>query len=68
MSEPKHRTIKIWHSTYRTLKRLAGEQPEALVILLDRLVQEEVARRSVDRSVQADTPADEGTHEGTEGK
>lgn len=40
MSEPKHKTIKVWFSTYRELKKLAAEKPESLAALIDRLVQE----------------------------
>jgi len=42
MSE--HQTIKIWRSTYLKLKRLAGQKPEKLVDLIDRLVDEEIQR------------------------
>lgn len=53
MDQPRHKTIKVWYETYRTLKRLAAEKPEALAALVDRLVQDEVERRSVDRSVES---------------
>lgn len=63
-----HQTIKIRRGTYRLLKRLAGETAEPLLILIDRLAQDEAARRgSGDRSVRRDTPADDVTHRGTEG-
>jgi hypothetical protein len=44
-TEPKHKTIKVWYSTYRELKKLAAEKPESLAALLDRLVREESDRR-----------------------
>lgn len=38
------RTIKIWLDTYLKLKRLAAQKPEKIVELIDRLVDEELAR------------------------
>lgn len=43
----KHQTIKIWHETYRELKKLAAEKPEPMAALIDRLVKEEIERRKV---------------------
>lgn len=40
-TEPKHKTIKVWYSTYRLLKKLAAEKPESLAALIDRLAQSE---------------------------
>lgn len=39
------RTIKIWLDTYLKLKRLAARKPEKIVELIDRLVDEELARK-----------------------
>lgn len=41
MTEPKHKTIKVWFNTYRKLKKLAAEKPESLAALVDRLVSQE---------------------------
>jgi hypothetical protein len=38
------RTIKVWFSTYQTLKLTAALSGETLVVLLDRLARAELAR------------------------
>ena len=43
--DPKHKTIKVWFSTYRTLRQLAAEKPESMAALIDRLVNTEKERR-----------------------
>lgn len=52
--EPKHRTIRIRVSTYRKLKRLAARKPEALLALIERLVDAEERRSgSIDSRIDS---------------
>ncbi len=46
MDEPRHKTIKVWFSTYRELRKLAAEKPESMAALVDRLVKAERERRT----------------------
>jgi hypothetical protein len=41
-----YRTVKLWISTYRTLKVLAAQSGETLAALVDRLANDEEQRRT----------------------